>query len=193
MWAGSGVHQSRAKPERRIMLGAYPSNSPLDVPNPFRHSPPRFFGAGAPFNGRVACLSSSSFSPGGRPDAEHPLLHLAARRIRRHRRVRQQILPRQIRPAGIDQGTPLGDLQRLFRASTIPPGWHGWMHHRVDVPPSKDDYAAREWQKPHMPNQTGTPNAYRRKARSSPVPLRAARRRLFCLVAGLRPLRPHFG
>ncbi len=48
------------------------------------------------------------------------------------------------------------------------------MHHRVDVPPSKDDYAAREWQKPHMPNQTGTPNAYRPKgsilAGSTPAP-----------------------
>ncbi len=23
-------------------------------------------------------------------------------------------------------------------ASTIPPGWHGWMHHRVDTPPSQE-------------------------------------------------------
>lgn len=46
-------------------------------------------------------------------------------------------------------------------ASQIPPGWHGWMHHRTDVPPSQEDYQAREWQLPHAPNQTGTPNAYR--------------------------------
>lgn len=46
-------------------------------------------------------------------------------------------------------------------ASQIPPGWHGWMHHRTDVPPSQEEYQAREWQLPHKPNQTGTPNAYR--------------------------------
>ena len=46
-------------------------------------------------------------------------------------------------------------------ASTIPPGWHGWMHHRVDEPPKAGDYAAREWEKPHLPNQTGTAGAYR--------------------------------
>ena len=59
-------------------------------------------------------------------------------------------------------------------ASSIPPGWHGWMHHRTDVPPSKESYAPREWQKPHTPNQTGTPNAYRPKgsilAGSTPAP-----------------------
>lgn len=46
-------------------------------------------------------------------------------------------------------------------ASTIPPGWHGWLHHRVDTPPSQEEYQPREWQKPHKPNATGTPDAYR--------------------------------
>jgi NADH:ubiquinone oxidoreductase subunit len=46
-------------------------------------------------------------------------------------------------------------------ASMIPPGWHGWMHHTTDVPPSRDDYTPREWQKPHRPNLTGTAEAYR--------------------------------
>ena len=46
-------------------------------------------------------------------------------------------------------------------ASRIPPGWHGWMHHRSDVAPSEEDYAAHEWEKPHEPNLTGTPGAYR--------------------------------
>jgi len=44
-------------------------------------------------------------------------------------------------------------------ASAIPPGWHAWMHHRVDSPP--EAYAAREWEKPHQPNLTGTAMAYR--------------------------------
>lgn len=46
-------------------------------------------------------------------------------------------------------------------ASAIPPGWHGWMHYRTDTPPSREDYAAREWQKPHHQNMTGTPFAYK--------------------------------
>jgi NADH:ubiquinone oxidoreductase subunit len=46
-------------------------------------------------------------------------------------------------------------------ASMIPPGWHGWMHHTTDVPPSRDSYTPREWQKPHRPNLTGTAEAYR--------------------------------
>lgn len=48
-------------------------------------------------------------------------------------------------------------------ASTIPPGWFGWMHHRTDVPPTRDGYRAREWELPHRPNMTGTPAAYRPK------------------------------
>ncbi|MCM2451468.1 NADH:ubiquinone oxidoreductase subunit NDUFA12 [Agrobacterium vitis] len=46
-------------------------------------------------------------------------------------------------------------------ASAIPPGWQGWMHHRTDVPPTKDNYVPREWEKPHEANLTGTANAYR--------------------------------
>ncbi len=46
-------------------------------------------------------------------------------------------------------------------ATSIPPGWHGWMHHRTDVAPSEQDYKARDWQKAHQQNLTGTPNAYR--------------------------------
>jgi NADH:ubiquinone oxidoreductase subunit len=46
-------------------------------------------------------------------------------------------------------------------ASAIPPGWHGWMHHRVDTPPTEEHYQARSWQKPHLPNMTGTAAAYR--------------------------------
>lgn len=46
-------------------------------------------------------------------------------------------------------------------ASAIPPGWHGWIHYRTDVPPSQADYTPREWEKPHQPNMTGTTLAYR--------------------------------
>jgi NADH:ubiquinone oxidoreductase subunit len=57
-------------------------------------------------------------------------------------------------------------------ASSIPPGWHGWMHHRVDTPPTGESYAGREWQKPHQPNLTGTAYAYRPKGSILGVPTR---------------------
>ena len=44
--------------------------------------------------------------------------------------------------------------------SAIPPGWHGWIHHRTDTPPDSA-YEAREWQKAHKANPTGTAEAYR--------------------------------
>ena len=46
-------------------------------------------------------------------------------------------------------------------ASKIPPGWHGWMHHRTDVAPVDEHYRPRDWQKPHQPNLTGSAAAYR--------------------------------
>jgi NADH:ubiquinone oxidoreductase subunit len=46
-------------------------------------------------------------------------------------------------------------------ASRVPPSWHGWLHHTVDVPPTAEAYTPREWEKPHLPNLTGTPGAYR--------------------------------
>ncbi len=48
-------------------------------------------------------------------------------------------------------------------ASTIPPGWYGWMHHRVDIAPPADNYVPRAWEKPHEPNHTGSAAAYRPK------------------------------
>ncbi|MCU0820396.1 MAG: NADH:ubiquinone oxidoreductase subunit NDUFA12 [Beijerinckiaceae bacterium] len=49
----------------------------------------------------------------------------------------------------------------LAEASKVPPGWHGWLHHRVDVAPSQEDYRPREWEMPHQENHTGTAMAYR--------------------------------
>ena len=63
-------------------------------------------------------------------------------------------------------------------ASAVPPGWHGWMHHRVDQPPQEGDYRPREWEKPHHANQTGTANAYRPPG---------------SIVSGARPVAPEAG
>jgi NADH:ubiquinone oxidoreductase subunit len=49
----------------------------------------------------------------------------------------------------------------LAEASKIPPTWHGWMHHTVDVPPPLDKTKPHPWEKPHRPNLTGTPYAHR--------------------------------
>ncbi len=48
-------------------------------------------------------------------------------------------------------------------ASTIPPEWHGWLHHSADDPPATDccaSAAGKSWIKPHKPNLTGTNSAY---------------------------------
>ncbi len=45
-------------------------------------------------------------------------------------------------------------------ASKIPPGWHGWMHYRTNSPPPAETYQAKIWERPHLPNGTGTPAAY---------------------------------
>lgn len=49
-------------------------------------------------------------------------------------------------------------------ASKVPPEWHGWLHYQTDiVPTEKTDTLRRPWQKPHIPNMTGTSDAYRPK------------------------------
>lgn len=51
----------------------------------------------------------------------------------------------------------------VAEASSVPPSWHGWLHHSADVPPTKSGYTPRPWEKAHMPNPTGTAAAYRPK------------------------------
>ena len=46
-------------------------------------------------------------------------------------------------------------------ASRVPPEWHAWLHHTIDDVPPEGGSPKRPWQKEHLPNQTGTPNAYR--------------------------------
>jgi NADH:ubiquinone oxidoreductase subunit len=49
----------------------------------------------------------------------------------------------------------------IAEASKIPPTWHGWLHHVVDLPPTLDPPKSLPWEKPHEPNLTGTPYARR--------------------------------
>ncbi|MCB9990056.1 MAG: NADH:ubiquinone oxidoreductase subunit NDUFA12 [Rhodospirillales bacterium] len=47
-------------------------------------------------------------------------------------------------------------------ATSVPPEWHGWLHHQTDRIPGEDAPSyRRDWQKPHQPNMTGTTGAYR--------------------------------
>jgi len=43
-------------------------------------------------------------------------------------------------------------------ASKVPPEWHIWLHYTADAPLS--DSTRHAWQKPHIANKTGTPEAW---------------------------------
>ncbi|EAQ04784.1 NADH-ubiquinone oxidoreductase [Pseudooceanicola batsensis HTCC2597] len=45
-------------------------------------------------------------------------------------------------------------------ASRVSPDWHGWLHHTYDEVPSETPFKRKDWEKPHLPNLTGTPQAY---------------------------------
>jgi NADH:ubiquinone oxidoreductase subunit len=48
----------------------------------------------------------------------------------------------------------------LSEPSKVPPEWHGWLHYTSDTPPTKQHRQHYAWEKPHMPNLTGTAGAY---------------------------------
>ena len=45
-------------------------------------------------------------------------------------------------------------------ASCVSPDWHGWLHHTWDEPPNSISLVHKAWEKPHLPNLTGTVMAY---------------------------------
>lgn len=64
---------------------------------------------------------------------------------------------------------PKGDRRRekrwvlyngLPEPSKVPPEWHGWLHYTTDIPPTKQQRPHYGWEKPPLPNLTGTPGAY---------------------------------
>ncbi|WP_084863077.1 NADH:ubiquinone oxidoreductase subunit NDUFA12 [Salibaculum halophilum] len=57
--------------------------------------------------------------------------------------------------------------------SRVAPDWHGWLHRTWDETPADRPLAHKDWEKPHMPNLTGTPQAYAPKGsirRAEPMP-----------------------
>ena len=51
-------------------------------------------------------------------------------------------------------------------ASHVPPEWHAWLHYTTDTPLA--DRPRYAWEKPHLPNPTGTPA--RRTSAPTPSP-----------------------
>ena len=45
-------------------------------------------------------------------------------------------------------------------ATKVPALWHGWLHHTIDEPPV-EPRKRHPWERDHVPNRTGTPEAYR--------------------------------
>ena len=60
-------------------------------------------------------------------------------------------------------------------ASTVPPDWHGWLHHTFTEPPTRVPLKRRPWERDHQPNLTGTvwawkpPGAISRGGKRSPA------------------------
>jgi NADH:ubiquinone oxidoreductase subunit len=46
-------------------------------------------------------------------------------------------------------------------ASKVSPDWYGWLHYTFAEPPTIAPLPRRAWEKPHLPNLTGTPMAWR--------------------------------
>lgn len=53
--------------------------------------------------------------------------------------------------------------------SRVPADWYGWLHHTFEVPPTIEPFLLHAWEKPHLPNLTGTIFAYRPKGSLSRV------------------------
>jgi NADH:ubiquinone oxidoreductase subunit len=48
-------------------------------------------------------------------------------------------------------------------ASKVPAEWHGWLHYTFDDLPTAESLPSKAWEKDHIPNLTGTVNAWRPK------------------------------
>ncbi|MDT0683374.1 NADH:ubiquinone oxidoreductase subunit NDUFA12 [Roseicyclus sp. F158] len=48
----------------------------------------------------------------------------------------------------------------MAEASRVSPDWHGWLHHTFEDPPAERPLQHKPWEKPHLPNLTGTDEAY---------------------------------
>ncbi|MDR3509850.1 MAG: NADH:ubiquinone oxidoreductase subunit NDUFA12 [Caulobacteraceae bacterium] len=59
-------------------------------------------------------------------------------------------------------------------ASKVPPEWHGWLRYTFDEPPTVAPLLRRSWEKDHLPNMTGTVEAWRPKGSIAALGQRSA-------------------
>lgn len=55
----------------------------------------------------------------------------------------------------------------LAEPSKVPMEWHGWLHYTRDDLPTQSESHKFSWQKIHLPNLSGTKNAYAPKSSTS--------------------------
>ena len=48
----------------------------------------------------------------------------------------------------------------ISEASKVPGEWFNWLHYQTDDLPRKEYHKKYDWEKSHIPNTTGTKNAY---------------------------------
>jgi NADH:ubiquinone oxidoreductase subunit len=48
-------------------------------------------------------------------------------------------------------------------ATRVTAEWYGWLHHTFPRPPTEERVARQSWEKPHMPNMTGSEGAFLRQ------------------------------
>lgn len=49
----------------------------------------------------------------------------------------------------------------MVEPSKVPPHWHGWLHYTTEAAPVEGVPVLKyDWQKPHLPNATGTSERY---------------------------------
>ena len=48
----------------------------------------------------------------------------------------------------------------IAEPSKVPAKWHGWLHYTTNILPVQIDTRKHSWEKIHIPNLTGTKNAY---------------------------------
>lgn len=44
--------------------------------------------------------------------------------------------------------------------SMVPPGWHGWLNRAREKAPCEEPITIKRWEKEHIPNLSGSPQAY---------------------------------
>lgn len=48
----------------------------------------------------------------------------------------------------------------IAEPSKVPAQWHGWLHYTQTEPPDVKSLSHHVWERPHLPNLTGTQGAY---------------------------------